>query len=203
MTVFKLVLFLLVFMFFCPWLSLYLDEKITSHGFETTWGGVNNDRIFIFDWTKHFDRFAQEQKCDFICKTVKRTFLSLLSVMKLWNDHTDGPMGWQRTGTHTQACRLAGHCYSAVIGGLWVSEPPSTAVLFLSITWPICQQLTPPRWNSDGRRRGVTCWWTHTNTNSECGGGLLPERHALARRVLNIERLIFYVCHSISKKFLP
>jgi len=64
---------------------------------------------------------------------------------------------WQKTGahTHTGACRLAGHCYSAVIRGLWVSVPPSTAVLFLSITRPICQQLTPPRWNL--RRKKESC----------------------------------------------
>lgn len=112
---------------------------------------------------------------------------------------------WSDWHTHRVWSRLAGHCYSAVIRGLWVSEPPSTAVLFLPITWPICQQPTPPRWTLRWRERCEpnTAMVTHKQTHTHmCGSVLFPERHTHTPRVLNIERLIFYVCHSIKQKFL-
>jgi len=90
--------------------------------------------------------------------------------------------GRRQARTHTQA--RAGWLGTVIL--LWLEDFGSQyhhlqLCCFYQLQGPYASSSLHPGGTSDGRRRGVTCWWTHTNTNRECGGVALPERHARAR----------------------
>lgn len=104
----------------------------------------------------------------------------------------------QRTGTHTdrdvrvgwallfccdqRTLGLRTTIYSCAVSTNYMAHMPAAS---------------PPRWNLRWKERCNMLMDTHKHNSypntHECGGVLFPERHAHALRVLNTERLIFYV----------